>query len=192
MMKSLREIFNSDFNTLDTSMQEQIYKEFYLLVYPMINFILRDHAAVEDIIQEAFLRAVHKAPLLTEIDKYEGWLKRLTRNVTLNHLRKHRRNRDELETEVLFSLKESAPTSDYSATPDVEVEMKVMREAVIAYINQLNPSYRQIIAMKWIHNLSYKDMASELCVTEGVVRQRLFRARDAIKQKFLDEWGSDR
>ena len=58
-------------------------------------------------------------------------------------------------------------------SPDVEVEMKVMREAVITYINQLNPSYRQIIAMKWIHNLSYKDMASELCVTEGVVRQRL-------------------
>ncbi|MNG12793.1 RNA polymerase sigma factor SigM [compost metagenome] len=112
--------------------------------------------------------------------------------MTLNHLRKHRRNRDELETEVLFSLKESAPTSDYSATPDVEVEMKVMREAVIAYINQLNPSYRQIIAMKWIHNLSYKDMASELNVTEGVVRQRLFRARDAIKQKFLDEWGTER
>ena len=60
MMKSLREIFNSDFNTLDKGMQEQIYKEFYLLVYPMINFILRDHAAAEDIIQESFLRAVQK------------------------------------------------------------------------------------------------------------------------------------
>lgn len=191
-MKSLREIFNSDFNTLDKSLQEQIYKEFYLLVYPMINFILRDHSAVEDIIQESFLRAVHKAPLLTEIDKYESWLKRLTRNVTLNHLRKHKRNRDELEMEMLFSVKESAPTSDYSVSPDIEVETKVMREAVIAYINQLSPAYRQIIAMKWIHNLSYKDMASELNVTEGVVRQRLFRARDAIKQKFLDEWGTER
>ncbi|OCT14633.1 RNA polymerase subunit sigma-70 [Paenibacillus pectinilyticus] len=193
-MESLREIFNSDFNTLDKGLQGQIYKDFYVLVYPMINFILRDHAMVEDIIQESFLRAVHKSYLLTEIDKYEGWLKRLTRNVTLNHLRKHRRNRDELETEMemMFSIKESAPTSDYSSPPDVEVEMKVMREALIAYINELNPAYRQIIAMKWIHNLSYKEMASELCVTEGVVRQRLFRARDVIKQKFVNEWGSVR
>ena len=189
-MKSLREIFTSDFNTLDKSKQEQIYREFYLLVYPMIQFILRDHAAVEDIIQESFLRAVHKASLITEIDKYESWLKRLTRNVTLNHLRKHRRNRDELESEIVFSIQEAAPTTDYSVTPDVEVEMKVMREAIIAYINQLSPSYRQIIAMKWIHNLSYKEMANELCVTEGVVRQRLFRARDVIKQKLLEDWGT--
>ena len=65
-----------------------------------------------------------------------------------------------------------------------------MREAIITYINQLSPSYRQIIAMKWIHNLSYKDMANELGVTEGVVRQRLFRARDVIKQRLLEEWGS--
>lgn len=191
-MKSLRELFNSDFNTLDTSKQEEIYKEFYLLVYPMINFILRDHAAVEDIIQESFLRAIHKASLLTEIDKYESWLKRLTRNVTLNHLRKHRRHRDELETEILLGIQEALPASDYSTAPDVEVEMKVMREALIAYINQLNPAYRQIIAMKWIHHLSYKEMANELCVTEGVVRQRLFRARDAIKEKFLTDWGSMR
>ena len=79
----------------------------------MIYFILRDHAAVEDIIQESFLRAVRKAPLLTEIDKYESWVKKLTRNVTLNHLRKHKRNRDELEVELMLCIKEAAPTSEY-------------------------------------------------------------------------------
>lgn len=190
-MKSLRQIFNSDFYTLDKSMQEQIYQEFYILVYPMIYFILRDHAAVEDIIQESFLRAVSKAPLLSEIDKYESWIKKLTRNVTLNHLRKHKRNRDELETEfMVLCIREAAPTSDYLAPLEQEVELKLMREAIITYINQLSPSYRQIIAMKWIHNLSYKDMAIELGVTEGVVRQRLFRARDVIKQRLLEEWGS--
>ncbi|OPH60250.1 RNA polymerase subunit sigma-70 [Paenibacillus ferrarius] len=188
MSKSLRLIFSSDFYTLDKSTQEQIYQEFYIFVYPMIYFILRDHAGVEDIIQESFLRAVRKAPLLQEIDKYESWIKKLTRNVTLNHLRKHKRNRDELETELLLSMKESAPTSEYLVSLDKEVELKLMREAIITYINQLSPAYRQIIAMKWIHNLSYKDMANELGVTEGVVRQRLFRARDVIKQRLLEEW----
>ncbi|MEC0232097.1 RNA polymerase sigma factor [Paenibacillus alba] len=176
---------------MDKSTQEQIYQEFYIFVYPMIYFILRDHAGVEDIIQESFLRAVRKAPLLQEIDKYESWVKKLTRNVTLNHLRKHKRNRDELETELLLSMKESAPTSEYLVSLDKEVELKLMREAIITYINQLSPAYRQIIAMKWIHNLSYKDMANELGVTEGVVRQRLFRARDVIKQRLLEEWEAD-
>lgn len=156
----------------------------------MVHFILRDHAAVEDIVQESFLRAVRKAPLLQEIDKYESWVKKLTRNVTLNHLRKHKRNRDELETDFMLCIKEAAPASDYLNSLDQEVELKLMREAIISYINQLSPSYRQIIAMKWIHNLSYKDMACELGVTEGVVRQRLFRARDVIKQRLLEEWGT--
>ncbi|MCD1259715.1 sigma-70 family RNA polymerase sigma factor [Paenibacillus athensensis] len=189
MSKYLMHLFISDFYTLDKGIQEHVYQEFYILVYPMIYFILRDHAGVEDIIQEAFLRAVRKAPMLKERDKYESWLKKLTRNVTLNHLRKHKRNRDELDAEMIFVMKEAAPASDYLVPLEKEVELKLMREAIVKYINQLSPSYRQIIAMKWIHNLSYKDMAAELGVTEGVVRQRLYRAREAVRQKLMEEWG---
>jgi RNA polymerase sigma-70 factor, ECF subfamily len=190
MSKYLTLIFTCDFYTLDNGIQEQVYQEFYLLVYPMIYFILRDHAGVEDIIQESFLRVVRKAPMLKELDKYESWVKKLTRNVTLNHLRKHKRNREELEAELILVKKEAAPTAEYLVPLEKEVELKHMREAIVTYINQLSPSYRQIIAMKWIHNLSYKEMANELGVTEGVVRQRLFRAREAIRQKLLEEWGS--
>jgi RNA polymerase sigma-70 factor (ECF subfamily) len=190
MSKYLIELFTNDFYTLDKGLQEQVYQEYYLLVYPTIYFILRDHAGVEDIIQESFLRAVRKAPTLKEKDKYEGWIKKLTRNVTLNHLRKYKRNRDELEAEGVFIIKESAPAAEKSVPLEKEVELKIMREAIVTYINELSPSYRQIIAMKWIHNLSYKEMAGELGVSEGVIRQRLYRAREAIRQKLLEEWGS--
>jgi len=190
MSKYLLLIFTCDFYTLDKDIQEQVYQQFYLLVYPMIYFILRDHSAVEDIVQESFLRAVRKAPTLKEMDKYESWLKKLTRNVTLNHLRKHKRNREELEAELVLMTMEAAPAQESLVPLEKEVELKLMREAIIKYINQLSPSYRQIIAMKWIHNLTYKEMAGELGVTEGVIRQRLFRAREAIKQKLLAEWGT--
>lgn len=190
MSKYLIELFIHDFYTLDKGLQEQVYQEYYMLVYPTIYFILREHAGVEDIIQESFLRTVRKAPMLKDKDKYESWIKKLTRNVTLNHLRKHKRNRDELEVEGVFIIKESAPASEKAIPLEKEVELKIMREAIVEYINQLSPSYRQIIAMKWIHNLSYKEMANELGVTEGVIRQRLYRARDAVRQKLLEEWGS--
>ncbi|AQR77772.1 RNA polymerase sigma factor [Paenibacillus larvae] len=187
MSKNLIQLFTADFLSMDKGMQEQIYKEFYMLVYPTIYFILRDHTLVEDLIQESFIRAIRKAPLLKEPEKYEGWLKKLTRNVTLNHLRKVKRNRDELDAEINL-----APREYVNWVPDTnlekEVELKMMQEAIIHYVNQLSPSYRQILAMKWIHHLSYKDMAEELGVTEGVVRQRLYRAREAIRQKLMEEW----
>jgi RNA polymerase sigma-70 factor (ECF subfamily) len=190
MSGSLILLFTEDFMSLDKSVQEQVYQEFYLLVYRMVFFILRDHAAAEDIIQESFLRAIHKAPQLEEKDKLEAWLRKLTRNVTLNHLRKHKRNRDELEESDAFVVRETAAAiAEPPARLEKEVELKLMREAIVRYINELMPSYRQIIAMKWIYNMSYKEMAAELELSEGAVRQRLYRAREAVRKKLAEEWG---
>ncbi|MCY9510652.1 RNA polymerase sigma factor, partial [Paenibacillus larvae] len=129
MSKNLIQLFTADFLSMDKGMQEQIYKEFYMLVYPTIYFILRDHTLVEDLIQESFIRAIRKAPLLKEPEKYEGWLKKLTRNVTLNHLRKVKRNRDELDAEINL-----APREYVNWVPDTnlekEVELKMMQEAI--------------------------------------------------------------
>jgi RNA polymerase sigma-70 factor (ECF subfamily) len=176
--------------TLGHEVQEQVYHDFYLLVYRTVFFILRDHAATEDIIQEAFLRAIAKATLLDEQEKHESWLKKLTRNVTLNHLRKLKRNRDELDEGSQYVVMEMAASVDLTeARLEKEVELKLMRDSITRYVNELIPSYRQILAMKWIYNMSYKEMADELELTEGAVRQRLYRARDAIRKRLEQEWG---
>ena len=188
MSNELFLMFTTEFYGLDSVTQERIFREFHTLVYPKIYFVLRDHASTEDIIQESFLRAIKKAPLLKEKEKYERWLKKLTRNVTLNHLHKFKRNREELDVEMVFVHAEAAVSSEKAVTLEKEVELKLMKEAIMQYIAQLNPSYRQILAMKWLHHLSSKDMAAELGVTEGVVRQRLHRAREAIRQKLLNDW----
>ncbi|MFE4568522.1 RNA polymerase sigma factor [Paenibacillus chitinolyticus] len=189
MSKYMIHLFTSNYFYLDKSLQEKIYKEFHVMVYPTIYFILQDHNLVEDIIQESFLRAIDKAPQLKETEKYEGWLKKLTRNVTLNYLQKHKRNRNELDSEITLTLRETAPAYEAGSTPlEKEVELKIMQEAINHYVNQLSPAYRQILAMKVVHNMSYKEMAEEMNVTEGVIRQRLYRAREAIRQMLLEEW----
>lgn len=190
MSNSLTLLFTHDFMTLGHEVQEQVYHDFYLLVYRTVFFILRDHAATEDIIQEAFLRAIAKARLLDEQEKHESWLKKLTRNVTLNHLRKLKRNREELDEGSQYVVRETAATVDHLETRlEKEVELKFLRDSIIRYVNELIPSYRQILAMKWIYNMSYKEMADELELTEGAVRQRLYRARDAIRKRLEQEWG---
>ncbi len=181
MSKYLSLLVTADFYALDKGIQERIYQEFYMLVYPMIYFILRDHSGVEDLIQESFIRALRKASMLNEKEKYEAWLKKLTRNVTLNHLRKIKKNPVDLK---------SAHAAENMLLLEKEVELKLMREAIVQYIHQLNPDYRQIIAMKWIDNLSYKEMASELGITEGSVRQRLYRARETVRLRLMKEWGN--
>jgi RNA polymerase sigma-70 factor (ECF subfamily) len=154
----------------------------------MVYFIVKDHGVTEDIMQEAFLRAVNKSDQLLDWDKMDGWLKTLTRNVTLNFLRKIIRNRQELEVEDVLNIKEFGVTRNISIPIEQEVETKIMEESIVCYLGILKPEYRQIFEMRWLQHMSYKEMAAALDVSEGIIKQRLFRAREAIKQKINDDW----
>jgi RNA polymerase sigma-70 factor (ECF subfamily) len=188
MSKHLILLFASEFHTLPKEQQLEVYKEFYVLVYPMVYFIVKDHGVTEDIMQEAFLRAVNKSDQLLEWNKMDGWLKTLTRNVTLNFLQKIKRNREELEAEEMLEVRESGVSSNISTPIEQEVEMKIMEESIVSYLGNLKPEYKQIFEMRWLQHLSYKEMAASLNVSEGIIKQRLFRAREAIKQKIDDDW----
>lgn len=187
MPNHLTLLFTSDFYSLPTHLQKEVYHDFYKLVYPLVYFIVKDHQAAEDIIQESFLRAIHKSLQLQDLDKLEVWLKALARSVTLNYLRKFKRARNELDGEdVLFSENSAA---GYATPIENEVEAKMMREAICRYVSVLKPEYRQLIAMRWNEQLTYKEMAAAMNTSEGVVRQKLFRAREAVKIKLEEEWG---
>jgi RNA polymerase sigma-70 factor (ECF subfamily) len=188
MPKHLILLFATDFHSLANELQLEVYKDFYVLMYPMVYFIVKDHGVTEDIMQEAFLRSISKSDQLQNWSKMEGWLKTLTRNVTLNFLRKIRRNRDELEMEELMEEREVGVNANTPTPLEQEVEMKIMEESITRYLSNLKPEYRQIFEMRWLQSMSYKEMAAELNVSEGIIKQRLFRAREAIKQKIDDDW----
>jgi RNA polymerase sigma-70 factor (ECF subfamily) len=188
MPKHLILLFASNFHNLSYEQQLEVYKDFYVLVHPMVFFIVKDHGVTEDIMQEAFMRAIQKSDQLLDWDKMEGWLKTLTRNVTLNFLQKIKRNREELDTEDVFEERNALDTGGATTPLEQQVEMKIMEESIVQYLSQLKPEYRQIFEMRWLQHMSYKEMAAAMKVTEGIIKQRLFRAREAIKQKIDDDW----
>jgi RNA polymerase sigma-70 factor (ECF subfamily) len=188
MSKHLILLFATDFHTLPHEQQLEVYKDFYVLMYPMVFFIVKDHGVTEDIMQESFLRSISKSDQLLNWNKMEGWLKTLTRNVTLNFLRKIKRNRNELDKEDMMEDREIGVSSNLPIPLEQEVEMKIMEASIIQYLGDLKPEYRQIFEMRWLHYMSYREMAAELNLSEGIIKQRLFRAREAIKQKIDDDW----
>lgn len=188
MANRLSLLFSTDFYGLPRNDQQEVYEDFYRLVYPMVYFIVKDHQTAEDIIQESFLKAIDKSNQLQHREKAEGWLKALTRNVSLSALRKRKRSLYELDCEDVFVGMEGFVTEPFKPL-EQEVEAKLLKEAIERYISMLKPEYRQLMEMRWMGHLSYREMAEAVGTTEDKVRQRLFRAREAVKLRLMEEWG---
>lgn len=181
-------LFTKDFYGLPQTVQREVYREFYRLVFPMIFYIVKDYQASEDIIQESFLRAIDKAQQFNELGAPEAWLKAVARSVSLNYLRKFRRNRDELDPSGGTVIRETPDPWIHSVLEE-EVEAKLLKEDILRYMDVLKPEYRQMIEMRWGSSLSYKEIAETMGLTENVVRQKLYRAREAMKRKLYKDWG---
>ncbi|WP_145047684.1 MULTISPECIES: RNA polymerase sigma factor [Paenibacillus] len=187
MANRLQLLLASDFHNLSPALQEEVYYEYYNMVHGLIVYIIKERAAAEDIIQEAFIKIIKNKPLFESELKLKAWLKVVTRNTAINYLRKNKNNRNQLDTDSVFIDMETI--NQTSASVETTVETQMMQESIEFYLSQLKPEYRVLIEMRWKDGLSYREMAEILNTSEEIVKQRLFRARGSIKKQLHKEWG---
>jgi len=151
-------------------------------------YMVQDHGAAEDIIQETFLKVVKHNPVVENEGQLKAWIKAVVRNTTYSYLKKNKKNRNEMDIDI-FSKNEGIEFSSDKEAIEVEIELKAMSEGIGTYLNDLKPENRILMEMRWKQDLSYKEIAAELGCTEQTVKYKLHRAREAIKKRFIKEWG---
>ncbi|RCX23610.1 RNA polymerase sigma-70 factor (ECF subfamily) [Fontibacillus phaseoli] len=189
MPERLEWLLGADFDNLSVSIQEEVYYAFYDLVYGTIFYLVKDHQAAEDIIQESFIKVVTKKPYFENECVMKSWLKTVARNTTINYFRKNKKFRNHLDIERVYM--DIDPISPNVPSVEQTVEAKMMEEAIHAHLSKLKPEYRQLIELRWKQGLSYKEIAERLNLCENIVRQRLFRTREGIKKMLYREWGGE-
>ncbi|MGN7357021.1 RNA polymerase sigma factor [Paenibacillus sp. SAF-054] len=187
MSNMIRLLATSDFSAISQDMQEEIYYEYYDFAYGMILYIVKDHAATEDIIQDSFIKVIKNKPVFENEGKLRAWLKVVTKNTTINYLRKNKNYRNQLDVEGVFMYKEEISKSPVSV--ENTVETKLIEESIMEYLQKLKPEYSVLIEYRWKQGLTYKEISNMLDLSEDVVKQRLFRARESIKKMLFKEWG---
>ncbi|MCW3790531.1 sigma-70 family RNA polymerase sigma factor [Paenibacillus sp. LS1] len=187
MANRLQLLLASDFHNLGSALQEEVYYEYYNMVHGLIVYIIKERAAAEDIIQEAFIKIIKNKPLFEDEVKLKAWLKVVTRNTAINYLRKNKNNRNQVDTDSVFIDMETM--NQTAASVESMVETQMMEESIEYYLRQLKPEYRVLVELRWKEGLSYREMAELLDTSEDIVKQRLFRARGSIKKKLHKEWG---
>lgn len=179
-------LLKTDFASLNVSSQEEVYRDFYYLVHGIVMYMTKDHAAAEDIVQEAFLKTIYNSPTVENEQQLRAWIKVVTRNLTLNLIRKNKKTRNHDDFDSVYY---TGVTNRYSELIEKEVEVKMFEEKINDGLKEINPEYRELIELKWKTQKSNKDIADHLDSTEGAIKQKLHRARGTLKKKLRQKWG---
>ncbi|RZL01230.1 MAG: RNA polymerase sigma factor RpoE [Rubrivivax sp.] len=181
---------------------EMLVVKYERRIQRLIGRMVRDVDLVEDIAQEAFIRAYRALPNFRGESAFYTWLYRIAVNTAKKALIGLRR--DPLVTE---SSRAGAGEDDDMDTSRVENELttgenpeslmasRQIANTVNAAIEALSDDLRQAITLREIEGLSYEEISEVMGCPIGTVRSRIFRARDAIAQRLrplLDTKDGDR
>lgn len=184
MKSKLFLLLSTNFASLSKSLQEEVYRDFFNLVYGVSMHMLRDHSTAEDIVQEAFIKTIYTAPTFQNEQQLMAWIKVVTKNLTLNVIRKNKKNLNQDDMEGVIN----SDANKYGESVEKEVEVNMLEKNIAESLSEINHDYRRIIELKWKGDKSNKDIAQELELTEGAIKQKLHRARKALKKR-IQKWG---
>ncbi len=148
--------------------------------------IAGDAALAEDCVQEAFLAALKRIDRFERRSSLKTWLHRIVVNQTLMKLRSRKAKAEAPIDALLPAFDESACRIEGPweslATPEEIYEREDRRALVQAKIAALPEGYRLVLQLRDIEELTTREVAEALGLTEANVKVRLHRARSALKK----------
>ena len=151
----------------------------------LLSRFIRDAAEVEDVCQEAFIKAYRALPGFRGESAFYTWLYRIGINTAKNYLVSLGRRApttSDLEIEDAENHAGGEALHD-NRTPEAEMMSRQVADVVNAAIGALPEELRTAITLREIEGLSYEEIAEVMACPIGTVRSRIFRAREAIAGK---------
>jgi RNA polymerase sigma-70 factor (ECF subfamily) len=146
---------------------------------------IRDPAEVEDVTQEAFIKAYRALPAFRGDSAFYTWLYRIGINTAKNYLMALGRRAPtstEVEAEDAEGFEDGEQLRDIN-TPESLLLSAEIAQTVNATIDELPEELRTAIQLREIEGMSYEDIARIMDCPIGTVRSRIFRAREAIAER---------
>jgi RNA polymerase sigma-70 factor (ECF subfamily) len=159
----------------------------------LLSRMIRDPAEIEDVAQEAFIKAYRALPQFRGESAFYTWLYRIAINTARNWLASSGRRPsapNAVENEDGETFNETDNLSDIS-TPEAMVASREIAETVNAAIQGLPEELRTAIVLREIEGMSYEDIAQSMGCPIGTVRSRIFRAREAVAARLRPLLGND-
>lgn len=155
-------------------------------IYSLVSRFIRDPDEVQDVVQEAFIKAYRAFGAFRGDSAFYTWLYRIAINTAKNHLvsRSRRPPGADVDVEDAEYLEGAGALRDI-ADPESQLVTEQLRQAVDAAIRRLPEDLRTALSLREFEGLSYEEIAEVMRCPVGTVRSRIFRAREAVDNEIL-------
>jgi RNA polymerase sigma-70 factor (ECF subfamily) len=169
---------------------EELHRRYVASIYRLVRRKLGDALLAEDIAQETFMKALRMMDRVDDSFNFGGWVHTVARNLCFDELRRRQRDLradsgDDDDTDLLASLPSTARGFD----PVQVQESNEMRRQVWAVAQRLPEKYRLVLTLRELQDLSYRQIARSLKMSESAVETLLYRARLRFKEEFISAEG---
>ncbi len=164
---------------------EELVRRYQRPITTYVYRMLNNYDASLDVTQEVFIKVYNSLARYSSDYKFSTWLYRIAHNAAIDYMRKNSVHYQSIETENAdgsFQMQIESP----HPTPEQERERTEWRAEIESVVKCLPTVYRVLILLRHSQDLSYDEIAEITNLPLGTVKNRLFRAREMMREIFSD------
>lgn len=144
----------------------------------------KDQDTAQEVLQVGFIKVFEKLEHFDFKGSFEGWVRRIIVNTSIDSIRKNKRGPIATDEEYMFNDE----TSNEQEENDLIELNSIKAEHAMNAIQQLSPAYKTVFNLYVIENYSHKEIAEILGVSEGTSKSNLAKAKQNLKKILNDKF----
>jgi RNA polymerase sigma-70 factor (ECF subfamily) len=155
---------------------------------PITGYVFRmlgDYESSLDVTQEVFIKVYNSLTKYSPEYKFSTWLYRIAHNAAIDHMRRNSVTPQSIETENADGTFQIQIHSR-RPSPEQDQERREWRTEIDSVVRCLPTAYRDLIVLRHSRDLSYDEIAEVTGLPLGTVKNRLFRAREMMREIFIE------
>lgn len=156
----------------DVRAQETLYRMFAPKMFGVCLRYAKDNTEAEDNLQEGFIKVFTKIKSFRHEGSFEGWIRRIMVNVSLEKFRKQH---------VMHPVEDVAVYETVNFSDDIIA--KISADELVELIQELPPRYKMVFNLFVMEDFNHQEISEEMNISVGTSKSNLARARDILKRK---------
>ena len=166
----------------DRKAQRQLYKSFYGKMLSICMRYAGDRDEAKDILQDGFVKVFQSLEKFNRDGSLEGWIRRIMVNTAIDKIRRDKRSLIISQSEDLLDKGIEEEVEDEEEDEYLDLSMK----DVVRAMQDLSPGYKAVFNLYVMEDMTHKEIAAELGISEGTSKSNLAKAKLNLRKILLD------